>query len=261
MEKYDYWKKQVKKSDYSDLEWNIPEQKAGIINLIGGNSAGFSAVVHNAEFLSTKFPVKKLNIILPDSLKSKLPPSPDVFFMPSTDSGSFAKSPLLNSYMNDADTNIFIGDFSKNSATAIAISEALKLSNKPAMLTRDSIDLVLPEMPNLIEKENLFLVGSLAQIQKLFRAVYYPKVLLLSMPLIQVVEALHKFTLSYPTTILTFHQDQIIIAFSGKIITIPLDTTIYSPISLWSGQLACKIAVNNLYSPSKNLEATAFSVF
>lgn len=257
----EYWQKQVKKSDYSGLEWNIPEQKTGTVNLVGGNSAGFSAVVHAAEFLSASFPIKNLNILLPDALKSKLPPAPNLFFFPSTDSGSFAKSPLLNDYVTNCDANIFIGDLSKNSATAVAISDSLLQTDKLSTLTRDSIDLVLPEMPSLIEKENLFLVSSLAQLQKIFRAVYYPKVLLLSMPLTQTIETLHKFTLSYPVTILTFHQEQIIVAYAGQVATIPIEKTAYTPISLWSGQLACKITLNNIYSPGKNLEATIFSVF
>lgn len=261
MDNHSYWKKLTSAKEYSDLEWNIPEQKTGVINLIGGNSASFSTVVHSAEFLINKFPIKTLNIFLPDVLKSKLPPAPNLFFLPSTTSGSFAKSPLLEQYLSESNTNIYIGDFSKNSATTVAISNALKVNSIPSVLTRDTIDLILPEIPNLIERENLFLVGSMAQIQKVFRAAYYPKVLLLSMPLVSIVEALHKFTLSYPTTILSFHQDQIIVAYHGQIITVPIEKTTYSPISLWSGQLACKIAMNNLYSPNKNLESTVFSIF
>ena len=116
-------------------------------------------------------------------------------------------------------------------------------------------------MPSLIERENLLFVGSAAQIQKLFRAVYYPKVLLLSMPLLPVVEALHKFTLSYPATILTLHQEQILIAKDGKILDIPLEKTNYTPISLVNSDLAAKIAANNLLINTAPLEATALSVF
>lgn len=279
-----YWTKITAKNSFSDLAWNIPEQKTGIINLIGGNSGGFASVAHSADFLNSRFPIKQLNILLPDVLKNKVPLLPGLEFLPSTASGSFAKSPLLNEYLATADYSIFIGDLSKNSATCVALAESIKTaspsltsssisaspsltssstttsSDRPVLLTRDAIDLLVPEMPSLIERQNLTLVGSLAQIQKIFRAVYYPKMLMLSMPLLPAIEALHKFTLSYPATIVTFHQEQIIIAYSGKIATIPLEKSTYSPLSLWAGDLACKIAMNDFYSPGDPLKSSVFSV-
>ncbi len=256
----DYWTKITEKKPYQDLEWNIPEQKTGQVNIIGGNSSSFAAVAKTADFISSTFPVKSLGILLPDALRGKIPPIPGVNFLSSTESGSFAKSSAMAEYVEAADFSIFIGDLSKNSATAIAISDAIKNSTKNVLLTRDTIDLVCPEMPNIIERENLFVVGSMAQLQKLFRAVYYPKMLLLSQPLLPVVETLHKFTLSYPITILTFHQEQIIVASHGQVATMPIENTSYAPLSLWNGELAAKIALNNLYTPGKPLEATVFSI-
>lgn len=260
MEKYDYWQKNSNLKLFRDLSWNIPEQKTGTFNIIGGNASSFSSIVHAGEYLAKSFPIKKLNVLLPETLKSKVPPFPDINFLPATESGSFDKSPLLNDFVASADFSVFIGDLSKNSATCVAVSNSIKNSNKPVLLTRDSIDLVAPEMSNLCERDNLFLVGSLAQIQKIFRSVYYPKVLLLSMPILPVIEALHKFTLSYPVTILTFHADQIIVATGGKIVTTPIEKTAFTPISLWAGNLAINIAANNYYSPSHPLEATTFSI-
>lgn len=260
MEKLEYWKKQENLKDYAELKWNIPEQKSGSVALIGGNAQSFSGVVRAAEFLQKTYPVSRLNIVLPDALKSKLPPLSDLSFVPSTDSGSIAKSEALNSAVESSDFAVFLGDLSKNSATTIAVSEAIKNTEKPVLLTRDSVDLILPEMGSIIEQNNLFFVASMTQLQKLLRAVYYPKMLLLSMPLMQVVETLHKFTLSYSVTILTFHQDQIIVASGGKVVSLPLNTTDYTPISLWGGELACKIAAMNLYNPGKPLEATLSAI-
>lgn len=260
MEKFEYWQKNPDLKLFQDLSWNIPEQKTGVINIIGGNSGSFSSVIHNAEYLTKTFPIKKLNILLPESLKSKVPPFPEITYLPATDSGSFDKSPLLSDLVASADASLFIGDLSKNSATCVAIAEAIKNSVGEVVLTRDAIDLVLPELPNLIERDGLFFVGSLAQIQKVFRAVYYPKVLLLSMPIMQIVEVLHKFTLSYPCTILAFHAEQIIVANQGKVITTPLEKTGFTPITLWSGNLAANITANNYFTPGKPLEATTFSI-
>lgn len=260
MQALDYWTKITERKPYADLEWNIPEQKTGTVNVIGGNSSSFAVVAKTAEFISSSFPVHNLNILLPDSLRNKVPGIPGINFLASTESGSFAKSPLMVDFVESADFSIFIGDLSKNSATSIAISDAIKNSTKKVLLTRDAIDIIGPEMANIIEREDLFIVGSMAQLQKLFRSVYYPKMILLSEPLLPAIETLHKFTLSYPITIVTFHQEQIIIAHAGKINTIPIANTKYNPLSLWNGELAAKVAMNNLYTPGKPLEATTFSI-
>lgn len=259
MEIPNYWQKQEKPL-FSDLEWNFPEQKSGSVAIVGGNAQNFSSVNRASQSL-IDFPIKEIISFLPDSLKSKIPPLKNVEFLPSTESGSFKKSKELNFALNKADFNILIGDFSKNSETAVAISEAIASSERPILLTRDSIDLILNDALSFIEKEKLIFVGSMAQIQKLFRAVYYPKVLLLSMPLIPVVEALHKFTLSYPATILTFHSGQILIASGGKVISTPIEKTLYSPLSLWDGTLSTKIAAFSLFNPEKLLESAAAACF
>lgn len=256
----EYWKKQEKPL-FSELAWNFPEQKSGSVAVIGGNAQNFSSVNRVSQELSRDFPIKEVFSFLPDALRSKIPPIPEIKFFPSTDSGSFKKSSELSSALATADFNLFIGDFSKNSETAVAISEGIIGSKKPSLLTRDTIDLVLNDALNFIEKEGLVFVGSMAQMQKLFRAVYYPKVLLLSMPILPVVEALHKFTLSYPVTILTFHAGQILVASGGKVVSTPIEKTLYSPLSLWSGSLAAKIVAFSLFNPGKSLEAACAAVW
>lgn len=256
MEKLSYWKKEKLLPKENDFIWNIPEQKSGSVAIIGGNSQNFSSVIRSGEYLFQNYPIKDLKIVMPDSLKNKIPPVPGTIFCPSTESGSLADSPLLKSSVKAADMSIFIGDLSHNSATSIAIANTIKETEGPVLLARDSTDILLSEMNDIIEKDNLFIIASMAQLQKLFRAVYYPKVLLLSMPLMPVVEALHKFTLSYSLTILTFHEGQIIVAQNGKVISTPIEDTNYTPLSLWMGTLAMKIAAMNLYNPGKALEAT-----
>lgn len=262
-----YWQKQVKPL-FPDLAWNIPEQKTGQINVIGGNSQSFHSVIRLAEFLGHNFPLREVSVFLPDVLRSQLPPLANLTFAPSTSSGSFAKSGELRTSFKTGDFTILAGDFSKNSATAIALSDAitnhLEGSNpesiKPLLLTRDSVDLLAENATELLKHPRLSLVASMAQLQKVFRSVYYPRMIMLSQPLLPVVETLHKFTLSYPATILTFHQDQIIIANSGDITTTPIESTPYTPLSLWSGQLAGKIAALNLYNPNQSLKATTAAV-
>ena len=262
-----YWQKQTKPL-FPDLAWNIPEQKTGQINIIGGNSQSFHPIVRLAEFLNQNFPLREVSIYLPDVLRSQLPPLVNLNFAPSTSSGSFAKSGELRASFKTGNFTILAGDFSKNSATTIALSDAIthhlegsdSESLKPLLLTRDSVDLLAESFEQLLAHPRLFLVASMAQLQKVFRAIYYPRMIMLSQPLLPVVETLHKFTLSYPVTILTFHQNQIIVANSGDITTTPIENTPYTPLSLWSGQLAGKIAALNLYNPNQPLKATTSAV-
>lgn len=283
---FSYWQKQAKPL-FADLIWNLPERKTGTITLIGGNSQNFSTPIHLGEFIGQHLPFQTTKILLPDALRSKVPPLPNFIFSASTTSGSFAKSPLLADYLMASDVNIMIGDLSKNSATAIALTEALtwalgsssatntvnshsssssqnvsnhQLQNRLTILTRDAVDLLAPEASRWLLFPGICLIASMAQLQKVFRAAYYPKMIMLSQPLIPIIETLHKFTLTYPVTILTFHQEQIIVAHHGKIVTTPIIDTDYSPISLWSGQLAARIAALNFFNPNHQLEATATAI-
>ena len=255
-----YWKKQETPL-FKDLEWNFPERKSGTITLLGGNSAAFATEIKISEFLLNSFPIEEIKTVLPDALKSKLPPLPNLSFAPSTDSGSFKPSSELELALENSDFNLFLGDFSKNSETAVAISDLLKTLKTPALLTRDTLDLVSSDANTFIENENLMILGSLIQLQKLFRALYYPKMILLSSPLVPIIEALHKFTLTYPVSILTFHDGKILTAKDGNIISTEISKTEYSPISLWDGRLAARTAVFTLFNPKKPLKSLNAALF
>ena len=268
-----YWQK-TKQPLFADLVWNLPERKTGRVAVLGGNSQSFSTPVRISEYLARQFPIQTVATLLPDALRSKLPPLPNLTFFPSTASGSFDRSPALRAALADPDAALFIGDLSKNSATTIALAEAIRPAQlkHPAdqgttaphsaapspllVLARDSLDALAPEASNWLSRDRLIIAASLLQLQKLLRAIYYPRMLMLSQPLVPALETLHKFTLSYPVTLCTFHQGQIITAHQGQIITTPLELTTYSPLTLWSGQLAANILALNLYNPNHPLEAT-----
>lgn len=255
----DYWIKSDKAIS-EDVFWNIPEQKTGTVQIIGGNSNSFSTEIKQAEFLNS-LPLKEVRLLLPDSLRSKVPPVPGINFAPSTESGSFDKSSEIKFAINDADITLLSGDFSKNSKTSIAISNAIKESTKPIVMVRDTIDVIADSAEDFMEKGNITIVATMAQLQKLFKSILYPKMILLSSPLMPVVETLHKFTLSYPVTILTCHEGKIIVANNGKIITTSLSETNYAPIELFIGNLASKIAALQLFAPGKPLETTQSAIF
>jgi len=255
-----YWQKQTTPL-FSDLTWNIPERKTGRVAIIGGNTQGFLNIIRLSEFMNQNFPFFALTTILPDALRGKLPNLPNIEFAISTTSGSFAQSALLQSAFETSDAVLLAGDLSKNSATAIALAKMINPElTTPLILARDSVDLLAPEAANWLLRPQTFVVASMLQLQKLFRSIYYPRMILLSQPLLPVLETLHKFTLTYPVTLLTFHQDNIIVAHGGNISTTHLVDTSYSPISLWSGQLAARILALNLYNPNQPFAATTAAI-
>lgn len=257
----DYFEK-IDKNLYEDLKWNIPEQKMGTINVIGGNAGHFRTEVKVAEFLDREFSLREVGLVLPDSLQGKLPELTNIRFLPATESGSFADSEGLENIFAVADANLLLGDLSRNAVTGKAVSSACRSSEKMTLITRDAVDLVAENEPDrLLMNENLVLFASVPQLQKLLRAVYYPKMLLQSQSLVQVVEVLHKFTLSYPIRIITLNNGQILVVENGTVKAVSLGNSGYSPIMIWSGELAARIVAINLYNPNKFTEASVCAIF
>lgn len=257
----DYWQK-LSKNPFDDLTWNLPEVKQGSVSIFGGNDKSFNTEIRISEKFLNNTKVKDVKLILPDTLKNKLPPVENFLFVKSTDSGSLADSPELTASVNLNDFNLFLGDFSKNSITEQAVESACVSAEKPTLLTRDTIDLIANGNPEkILEKESVIVLASMAQLQKLFHAALYPKTILLSMSLMQAAETLHKFTLSYPVTVVTFHSGSIIIAKDGIVYSVPIEQTSYSPITLWTGELATKIVELNLFNPNNFQKATVAALF
>lgn len=255
----DFFKK-IEEAD-ENLFWNIPEQKQGFINIVGGNLQNFRTPVKTAEFLNAKFPIQTINLILPDALKDKLPPLPNLVFTKSTESGSFADASEILASLDASDFNLVVGDLSKNSITEKVISEICKKTSKPILITRDSVDLLSNvATESVLMNENLIIMASMAQLQKLLKAIYYPRMLLLTSPLSSAAETLHKFTLSYPVSIISLHNGQILVAKNGNVTATSLEKTTFSPISFWDGELAAKIVALNLYNPNNFIPATTSAI-
>ena len=256
------WFTKIEEKPGEDLSWNVPEKKFGTVNLIGGNSQSFKTEIKTAEFLGEKYPIEKLNLVFPDALKSQLPDLPNFCFLSSTESGSFKDGEGIVRALNSADFNLILGDLSKNAITGKAVASACDFAEKPLILTRDAVDLLAESMTEkILMNQNLIFLASMPQLIKVLRAVYYPKMLLLSQSLIQVAEILHKFTLSYPVSLITLHNEQILIAKNGEVKAIPLSFSGFSPMLIWQGELAAKILAMNLYNPDNFIRATTSAIF
>ncbi len=247
MEKYVH---KITDEKFDNAFWNIPEQKRGILNVVGGNAQSFRTEVKTAESLTKNFPLQAVNLILPNALRDKLPPLDNLRFLSSTESGSLARADELAKAMNSADFNLILGDFSKNSITGKAVASACEIAEKPLLITRDTVDLLAENgATELLLRDDVIFLASMPQLQKLLRSVYYPRMILLSQPIMQIAETLHKFTLSYPTRVITLVNGIIAVADAGEIMLIPLERTAYTPMTFWGGEVAGRIAGLAIYNP------------
>lgn len=261
METHSYWERQLPgKPLFPDVEWNKPEQRsqAGKLGIIGGNKLGFLAV-GDAYGVATDASVGQVRVLLPDILKRAVPTTiTDVIYGASNPSGGLAKDAAaeMGALGSWADGILLIGDAGRNSETAILYEDFIRSYSGQLTITRDAVDLLLNAPEALVERDDTLLVVSFAQLQKLFSKVYYPKILTFSMQLQQLVEALHKFTITYPVTIMTFHQEQLVIAAAGQVTTTPWD----APLAIWKGTVATYAAAYWLWNPKKPLQAATASL-
>lgn len=257
----DYFEK-LEKNPYEDLKWNIPERKQGIVSVIGGNGQRFRDEVKVAEFLGANYPLQEVKVVVPEALRGKLPDLPNFVFLPAVESGSFDESQGLIDAFGASDYNLVLGDLSKNAVTGKAVASACRSAEKMTLITRDAVDLLAENSPERwLMNENIVAFASVMQLQKLLRAIYYPKMLLASQSLVQVSEVLHKFTLSYPVGVVTLHDGQILVAKDGTVKAVALSSSGYSPMMFWSGELAAKIVAMNLYNPSQFIPATVCGIW
>ncbi len=258
---FEYWQQQtIDKPLFPDVEWNKPERRdqAGRLGIIGGNKLGFIAAAESYQ-TALDTGVGQVKVVVPDVLRRTIPASmTDVLFGQSNPSGGLAKGAIteLRTLANWSDTLLLVGDAGRNSETAALYESFILDTDKPLVLTRDSIDLVRSNPSLIVDRKDTLIVASFAQTQKLFQAIYYPKILTFNMQLAQLVEALHKFTITYHCTIVTYHQEHLIIAQDGEVVTQEWADTM----SIWRGRTATRAASYWIWHSNKALQAVAASL-
>ena len=255
-ENLDYWHRQSTKKLYSDIDMMAPEQRrfAGKLLIIGGNKGMFFAVANVLE-TAKKFGVGEARALMPDALKNQVPSTPELYFAEAETSGAFGRLALQEMLRQAewADAVLLIGDSGKNAETSLVFAEFMNKCQKPVYITRDAVEAVTSSATDWAMRDyETGLLLTMPQLQKMLRTMYYPKVITLSMPTNQLVETLHKFTLSYPVSVATYHNDLVIMAEKGEVVTQSIADTDLTPISLWSGALLVKAIVARLWNPEKD---------
>lgn len=261
MNNHTYWHKQSASEPlYPDFEWIKPEQKtkAGIIGIVGGQKMGFVGL-SEAYNTCVNAGAGEVRVLVPDTLKKMIPPHMDnIIYGPTNHAGSLAKDGLkdLIALGNSTDVMLFVGDAGMSSETSITYEKFISSHEGPVVITRDAFDILRESNKMLINRQSTLLVLSFAQLQKLFKLSYYPIIITFNMQLYQLVEALHKFTITYPVTLAVLHKDTLVIAHGGEVVT----TEWNNPMAIWRGNTASKMATYWLWKPSDPLMCFASSV-
>lgn len=258
---HSYWQKQLPgKPLFSDISWSKPEQRslAGRLGIIGGNKLGFAGVA-DAYQTALASGAGEVRVLLPDVLRKTIPNVIiDAIFAATNPSGSLARDGINEMKALGAWSTgiLFIGDAGRNSETAILYEDFLRDYHGPLTITRDAVDLIKNSSQSLVERPDSSLIISFAQLQKLFQLVYYPIVLTFSMQLTNLVEALHKFTITYPITITVLFKEQLLVASNGGVTSTPWD----NPMSIWRGSVASAAATYWLWNQNKPLQSITASL-
>lgn len=255
-ENLDYWHRQSTNKLFNDIDMMAPEQRrfAGKLLIIGGNKGMFFAVASALE-AAKKFGVGEARALMPDALKNQVPSTPELYFAEAETSGAFGRLALQEMLRQAewADAVLLIGDSGRNAETSLVFAEFMDKCQKPVYITRDAVETVTPSAVDWAMRDyETGLLLTMPQLQKMLRTMYYPKVITLSMPTNQLVETLHKFTLSYPVAVVTFHNDLIVVAEKGVVVTQSISDTNLTPISIWSGALLVQAVVARLWNPEKD---------
>jgi hypothetical protein len=256
-----YWLRQTAdKPLFPNVEWSKPEQRsnAGRLGIIGGNKLGFAGVAE-AYSSALQAGVGEVRVLLPDVLRKTIPSTiTDTVFGATNPSGGLAHDAQteMKSIGEWANEVLLIGDAGRNSETAILYEHFLNEYAGPLTITRDAVDLIKNGSSAIVERPTTLLVVSFAQLQKLFQSVYYPKILTFSMQLTSLVEALHKFTITYPVGITVLHKDFLVVAVAGDVTT----TEWQNPMAIWRGSVATKAASYWLWNTNSLLKAVTASI-
>lgn len=245
----DYWHKQTKREPlFPDVIWSKPERRdqVGKLAVIGGSNSGF-AVMARAYNTIKNIGSPSIRLIMPDSLRRKIPAAliatvDEIQFTPSNPSGSFSMKSLnyFQAASSWSDNILLIGDSSANSETAGLIETFITNDSESKFtIARDAVDLIINSSEAILNRPKTNLVVSLNQLQKLARSVYYPKIISFSLKIKQIVEILHKFTITYGATITLFWDNHLIVAHSGEVYTMEFS----DPLKVWSGEIASAISI------------------
>jgi hypothetical protein len=245
---------------YEDMLWAKPEtqQARGKLLIIGGNAQSISAPME-AFGIATKAGAGSIHVLLPQALRSVAGRILEHgAYAPSTPSGSFSRR-ALDSFLQEAqwaDSVLLAGSLGRNSETAIVIDSFLAKHNGPVIITRDAADYIIASPDVLNRAANTVLVISIAQLQKLGKALKLAQPITFSMDLLQLTSLLRDLSSTHGITFVVLHLEHIIVAHDGQVSA----TTLNADPEVWRVKTAAYASVWLMQHPNKPFEALTTAI-
>lgn len=255
------WLKQtVDNPLFPDLAWSRPERRdqAGKLLIIGGNLHGFSASAEAFAHAGSAG-IGTSRVVLPASLRNTVGTLfPEAEFGSTTPSGSFARAALgeLLDLAAWSDGVLLAGDLGRNSETALLVESFLNKYTGQVMLVKDSVQFFLASPKAITSRPDTCLTLTMAELQKLVTHLHEPYAISQSMDMLQLVEALEKFTINHTCYIITKHHNQVFVAANGRVST----TSVEQTLDPWRTATAARAAVWWLQHSTQPFEALTASI-
>lgn len=256
-----YWHKQTPEKPLSpDLLWSRPENRtsAGKLLIIGGNLHSFAAAAE-AYQAAVEAGIGSVRVLLPDALKKTVGRILEVGeYAPSNPSGSFSQKALdeMLEQAAWADGVLVAGDLGRNSETAIVLEKFLAKYPGQVTLARDAVDYITTNVSQIANRPKTTLVLSMAQLQRLFQAQKFAKAITFSLSLVQLVDILHEYSVSFNNHLVVEYTQTTLVASNGQVST----TSLNEMPEIWRVKTAAVAAVWWLQNPSKTFEALSTSL-
>lgn len=256
----DYWQKQDPATPlFPDILWEKPERRdlAGKLLVVGGSDGGIHDVAQSFQ-VAKDAGIGEVRVLVPDKLKPITKHIEGVDFLPATSTGNFAHSggDQLLFMAGQVNGVLLPGNIGRNSETAMLLADLLRSYSGKLCITKDAIDALYGETNNLLNRPDTLLVVSFAQLQRLAKESKSPTAFRSDMDFLIFIEKLHDFSLKCQAMIVTKHQDQILLAVDGNIIS----TERKDLSELWCVDLVSKALTFWIHHPKNPLEAIASSL-
>lgn len=260
MENTNWLKQTFKEPAFEDLLWSRPQNRrfAGKLLIVGGNlhAVGAPGMAFSA---AVKAGAGTVRVLLPDvtqKMMSKIFPQAE--FAASTPSGSFSRAALdqLCESAMWADSVLLVGDFGRNSETAILLDGFMSKFTGQVTIAQDGLDYFLNKNSLFFSRPATLAVINFGKLQKLAANNRPQPPIKYSMDLRQAVEVLNEWSIETPAQIISNHADQFIFSSEGHASTTPMQEALN-----WQVELAAYAATWWMQQPGKSFAAVTTAIY
>lgn len=244
---------------FPDILWNRPTSigRSGRLLIIGGHKHEFSQIQHIFEVAEASG-IGEIKAAMPDSLRRLLPGVDAGFFLPSTQSGSIARSAMgeLLHIASDFDAIVIGANITNNSETAIFIESIVRKSELPIIITEEAIT-ILKFNPDLITgNPNILVVSTMPGIFELANNHHIPLAIKPNAGVVGKLQIIEQLVQISRCQYFVFDQESIAVA-EGKYSLTSLNQSVSDASSVPIG-LASAFWIQNRSKPFDALTTAAF---